>query len=87
MFITNNYTSFHLWRKEYLVKYQKASKYYVHDRSSEIVGKTSKNCHFGAQFALKWGQYGSQLKQTIFFFAERTAADHKLSKTFYFIKI
>ena len=63
------------------------SKYYAHDCSSEIFGKTSKNRDFGAQFALKWGQYGLQLKQTIFFFAERTEADHKLSKTFYFIKI
>ena len=43
------------------------SKYYAHDCSSEIFGKTSKNRDFGAQFALKWGQYGLQLKQTIFF--------------------
>ena len=28
MFITNNRTSFHLWWKEDLVKYQKVSKYY-----------------------------------------------------------
>ena len=31
MFITNNHTSFHLWRKENLVKHQKVLKYYVHD--------------------------------------------------------
>ena len=33
MFITNNYTSFHLWWEENLVKYQKVLKYYVHDCS------------------------------------------------------
>ena len=31
MFITNNHASLHLWWKEILVKYQKISKYYVHD--------------------------------------------------------
>ena len=31
MFITNNHASFHLWGKEYLVKYQKVSKHYVQD--------------------------------------------------------
>ena len=31
MFIINNYFSFYLWWKDNLVKYQKASKYYVHD--------------------------------------------------------
>ena len=31
IFITNNHGSFHLWWKENLVKYQKVSKYYVHD--------------------------------------------------------
>ena len=31
MFITNNYDSFHLCWKQSLVKYQKFSKYYVHD--------------------------------------------------------
>ena len=33
MFITNNHDSLHLWRKENLLKYQKVSKYYVHDCS------------------------------------------------------
>ena len=40
MFITNNHASFHLRWKENLVKYQKASKYYVHDCTS---GKTFDN--------------------------------------------
>ena len=31
LLITNNHASFHLWRKEILVNYQKVSKYYVHD--------------------------------------------------------
>ena len=31
MFSTNNHASIHLWSKENLVKYQKVSKYYVHD--------------------------------------------------------
>ena len=31
MFITNNCALFHLWLKENLVKYQKVSKYHVHD--------------------------------------------------------
>ena len=31
MFISNNLTSFHLWWKENLVKYQKVSKYYEND--------------------------------------------------------
>ena len=34
MLITNNHTSFHLWWKENLVKYQKDWKYYVHDCGS-----------------------------------------------------
>ena len=36
MFITNNYTSSHLWWKGIWVKYQIASKYYVHDCSNEF---------------------------------------------------
>ena len=31
MFISNNRASFHLWRKENLVKQQKVSKYYAND--------------------------------------------------------
>ena len=31
MFITNNHDSFHLWRKENLVIYQKVSQYYDQD--------------------------------------------------------
>ena len=33
MFISNNRLSFHLWRKENLVKHQKFSKYYENDCS------------------------------------------------------
>ena len=36
MLITNNHTSFHLWWKEKLAKYQKFSKYYVHRCSINI---------------------------------------------------
>ena len=35
--ITNNLTSFQLWLKERLVKYQKVSKYYDHGCSPEIL--------------------------------------------------
>ena len=31
MFVTNNHTSFYVWGKENLVKYQKVPKYYDHD--------------------------------------------------------
>ena len=37
IFITNNHASFHLWWKENLLKYQKVSKYYVHNCSSHII--------------------------------------------------
>ena len=37
MFITNNCTLFHLWRKENLVKHQKLSKYDNHGCSSYVV--------------------------------------------------
>ena len=33
MFITNNHSSFHMWCKENLAKYQKVRKYFVHDCS------------------------------------------------------
>ena len=35
LFLNNNRTSFHLWWKENLVKYQKVSKYYENDCRSE----------------------------------------------------
>ena len=37
MFITNNHALFHLWSKESFVKYQKVSKYYVHDCSKFLL--------------------------------------------------
>ena len=40
MFISNNSSLFHLWRKENLVKHQKVSKYYEND--------------FSKNFNLKW---------------------------------
>ena len=36
-FISNNRASFHLWRKESLVKHQKVSKYYENDRRILLV--------------------------------------------------
>ena len=42
---------------------------------------------FGPNLCKKRGQYGPHPKQTIFFFSEMTKADHKLCKTFHFIKI
>ena len=41
MSITKNRASFHLWRKENLVKHQKVSKYYKNDCRYQIVLKTS----------------------------------------------
>ena len=49
--------------------------------------KPSKNCHFWAQLAHQRVQYGLCPKQKNKFFAKITKADHRLSKTFYFIKI
>ena len=37
MFITNNHALFCLWSKENLIKYQKVSKYYVHDYLKNVV--------------------------------------------------
>ena len=53
MFITNNHTSFYLWRKENLVKHQKVSKYYDCDCLQNIIllfmslltGPVVKNSH------------------------------------------
>ena len=42
---------------------------------------------FGPNLCIKRGQYRPHSKQTETFFAEMTKAYHKLSKTFYFIKI
>ena len=53
----------------------------------KFLAKTFKNCHFWAQLAQKRGQYRPHPKQTKKYFPELTKADHKLSKTFYFIKI
>ena len=41
MFIANNRASFHLWRKENLVKHQKVSKYYENDCSCGLSKLTS----------------------------------------------
>ena len=40
-----------------------------------------------AQLVQKSSPHGPYPKQKTFFFAEITTPDHKLSKTFYFIKI
>ena len=57
MLISNNPTSFHLWRKENLVKYAKVSKYYETDRlqnslfvfMSALTAKLVKNSHIQAR--------------------------------------
>ena len=57
----------------------------------KILAKTSKNYYFLFQLAQKWGPHGPYPKQKTFFFFfffwERTKADPKLSKPFYFNKI
>ena len=48
--------------------------------------KTTKNCFFGAQFALKESARATP-KIKHFFLAKITIADHQLSETFYFQSI
>ena len=55
--------------------------------SEKFLLKPLKIAIFGPNLCKKRGQYGPHPKQTKSFFAEMTKADHKLSKTFYFIKI
>ena len=45
IFVSNNRTSFHLWRKENLIKHQKASKYYETTCSYQISAYTN-SFHF-----------------------------------------
>ena len=51
------------------------------------LGKTVKNCSFRILFGQKVGQHGPHPKSSWIFFVEVTQGDHKLSRTFYFIKI
>ena len=37
IFITNNHALFHVWKREYLVKFQKVSKYNHHDCIIKII--------------------------------------------------
>ena len=46
MFITNNHNSFHLWRKENLVKHQKVLKYYGQDCSVIVSVFSHTKCVF-----------------------------------------
>ena len=46
-----------------------------------------KNYHFFAQLVQKWGPHGTHPKEKNNLFIEITKLDHKLSKTFYFIKL
>ena len=55
--------------------------------SENVLLKPQKIAIFGLNLCKKRGQYGPHPKQTENLFAEMTKADHKLSKTFYFIKI
>ena len=50
------------------------------------IAKTSKNYNFLAQFVQKWAN-GPRPKTENIFFSVIKKTDHKLSKTFYFIKI
>ena len=51
------------------------------------LGKTNKNCSFRIRFGPKLGQHGPHLKSSSIFCVEIAEGDHKLSRTFYFIKI
>ena len=55
--------------------------------SEKKIAKTTKNNHFLAELVQKWGPHELHPKQGTIFFAIITKPNHKLSKTFYFIKI
>ena len=51
------------------------------------IGKTFKNRSFTTIFKQKQDQHGPHPKSSSIFFLKMTKGDHKLSRTFYFIKI
>ena len=51
------------------------------------LGKTVKNCSFRILYGQKVGQHGPHPKSSWIFCVEVAKGDHKLSRTFYFIKI
>ena len=50
-------------------------------------GKTVKNCSLGSYLGKTLASVGHTQNQAQFFLKEITKGDHKLSRTFYFIKI
>ena len=50
MFISNNRTLLHLWRKENLIKHQKVSKYYEND--CLLAEKECRYCHEAGSYYL-----------------------------------
>ena len=55
--------------------------------SEKKIGKTVKNWSFGIILGQKLGQHGLHPKSSSNVFVEIAKGDHKLSRTFYFIKI
>ena len=55
--------------------------------SQKKIGKTVKKCSARTLFGQKLAQYITRQKCSSIFFREITKGDHKLSRTFYFIKI
>ena len=51
------------------------------------ISKTLKNYSFRTLFGQKLGQHGPHPKSNLILFLELTKGDHKLPRTFYFIKI
>ena len=51
------------------------------------IGKTFKKCSFRTIFGQNLDKHGPHPKSSSMFFVEITEGDHKLSRTFYFIKI
>ena len=55
--------------------------------SEKKISETVKNCSLRTLFEQKLGQYGPRPKSSSIFCMEITKGDHKLSRTFYVIKI
>ena len=63
MFISSNHASFYLWRKENLVKHQKASKYYENDFRSSLQKMKVMHCKIVSVIA---GATGGSSKEKLY---------------------